>query len=322
MRSSILPVVAFLLAAGTAIACQVPVFRYAFEQWSPDQYHVLILTDSDKKKLDTLVDELGLGKELSKRANVEMEVVTPDTSPTAARLWKKHNIDGEPIAVTFFPSRAKGIGGSVAHVGPASPDGLKGIVDSKVRREVSKRLVQGESAVWILLESGDQKKDDEARAILEKQLAEDAKWLELPAPQEMEIKPEVLDKVKVKLRVDFSIISLSADDPDEQFLVNALLNSEEDLRQFDEPIAFPIFGRGLVLYALVGKGIASDNIRGASKFICGPCSCQVKEQNPGFDMLMQHDWDVAVGDVKISSPLPTSSSVPELVPIPSGRASR
>ena len=60
---------------------------------------------------------------------------------------------------------------------------------------------------------------------------------------------------------------------------------------FDEPIAFPIFGRGRVLYGLIGEGIASDVIDEASLFLTGACSCEVKEQNPGVDLLMSVDWD-------------------------------
>ncbi|HBE66833.1 MAG TPA: hypothetical protein DDW52_01660 [Planctomycetaceae bacterium] len=312
-----------LSLAATAVACQVPVFRYAFEQWNPEQYRVLILAGEQRSEFQAMAKELGSSEKGKNSAlNVQVDVMSPDSNPIAARLWKEHNVNGKPIAVTLYPERARGIGGSVAHVTTASRDNLQAIFDSPVRREIAKRLGQGESAVWVLLECGNEKKDAAARENLEKQLAEDAKWLELPTPEEMEVKPEVLEAVKVKLRVGFSLIRLRADDPEEQFLVDMLLSSESDLRDFDEPIAFPVFGRGLVLYALVGKGIAPDTIRGASKFICGPCSCQVKEQNPGFDMLLKNEWEQAIGEVKISSPLPTVDATPELIPIPSGRSKR
>jgi len=175
--------------------------------------------------------------------------------------------------------------------------------------------------VWVLLESGDKALDQAARRTLQQQLDLDALWLELPTPEEMEIKPEILDQVKVKLRVEFSVISVRRDDAREKFLIDCLLNSETDLRDFDAPVAFPVFGRGLVLYALVGKGIAPDTIRAASSFICGPCSCQVKEQNPGFDLLLNHDWNSAVGETKISQPIAGAGAgtIPKLVPIPTGR---
>jgi hypothetical protein len=99
-----------------------------------------------------------------------------------------------------------------------------------------------------------------------------------------------------------------------------LLNSESDLRDYKEPMAFPVFGRGRVLYAVVGQGISADTIRKASSFIAGPCSCQVKEQNPGFDLLLSCDWDELVGETFISEPIPEGDSEPKLLTIPAGRA--
>jgi hypothetical protein len=104
--------------------------------------------------------------------------------------------------------------------------------------------------------------------------------------------------------------------------LNSLLNSEPDLHEYsDQPLAFPVFGRGIVLYALVGKGISPETIKSASSFIVGPCSCQVKEQNPGFDLLLSHDWDGAVGKQLISSASAqeTTDAPPRLLTIPSGK---
>jgi len=125
--------------------------------------------------------------------------------------------------------------------------------------------------------------------------------------------------------MQFSTITVRRDDPAEQFLINSLLRSEDDLLDFDEPLAFPVFGQGRVLYALVGKGISTATVRAASQFIGGPCSCQVKNQNPGFDLLLDYDWTKAVGDVLISEPIETvdtEANAPRLLTIPPGRKSR
>jgi hypothetical protein len=80
-----------------------------------------------------------------------------------------------------------------------------------------------------------------------------------------------------------------------------LLNSEPDLAEYDEPIAIPVFGRGRTSFALVGAGIHEGTIGDSCRFVCGDCSCQVKEQNPGRDLLMAVDWDGRV----------TGSAMPE-----------
>jgi hypothetical protein len=96
--------------------------------------------------------------------------------------------------------------------------------------------------------------------------------------------------------LSFSTVRLSRDDPREKHLVSMLLGSEPDLEAFREPMAFPVFGRGRVLYALVGKGINEEYVDEACAFLAGPCSCQVKELNPGTDLLMAVDWEALLGE--------------------------
>lgn len=315
-------VLCLLLVCGSTLACQVPVFRYAFERWNPEHYQVMVLTENADEKLQAVVDSILVRGQGKRAADVEVVLMSDGKNSPHERLWKQHSVAGGPIAVTYYPPKAAQIGGQIAHITDASPGQLQGIVESPARTEIAKRLCEGESAVWVLLECGDEAKNSNAREVIENQLTSDAEWLKLPTPEELEIPPEVLDQVKVKLKVAFSVISVSRDDSKEQFLIDCLLNSESDLRDFDEPIAFPVFGRGLVLYALVGKGIAPETVRAASSFICGPCSCQVKEQNPGFDLLMNFDWEAAVGTTMISQPIPGTGATPKLLTIPSGRSQK
>jgi hypothetical protein len=63
-----------------------------------------------------------------------------------------------------------------------------------------------------------------------------------------------------------------------------------------QPVAFPVFGRGRVLGALSGEGLTADAVRGVAEFLTGPCSCQVKELNPGADLLMVADWDAFLSE--------------------------
>ena len=85
-------------------------------------------------------------------------------------------------------------------------------------------------------------------------------------------------------------------------------------------MAFPVIGRGRVLYALVGKGNFEDTIAMASRFVVGPCSCQVKDQNPGFDLLMNVDWDEKIGGSLVSEEASRERSKPIFIPNPIGKA--
>jgi hypothetical protein len=75
-----------------------------------------------------------------------------------------------------------------------------------------------------------------------------------------------------------------------------LLSTEPDLPFIKAPMAFPVFGRGRVLYALVGKGIKKKLIEETCNSVIGWCSCTIKEDNPGADLLFAADWEKIVGD--------------------------
>ena len=91
-----------------------------------------------------------------------------------------------------------------------------------------------------------------------------------------------------------------------------MLASEPDLRELAGPQAFPVFGRGRVLYALVNRGINKDNIAEGCAFLVGGCSCVVKAENPGTDLLMSVNWEGALAGQSAAEPeLPPLTGVPE-----------
>jgi hypothetical protein len=86
-----------------------------------------------------------------------------------------------------------------------------------------------------------------------------------------------------------------------------------------------VFGLGRALLPLIGAGITQKNIYDAASFLAGPCSCEVKEQNPGFDLLLNADWDTLLSSngLSVASATVPSASIPaeaEFVPIPTGSA--
>jgi hypothetical protein len=165
---------------------------------------------------------------------------------------------------------------------------VKALLESPVRKKLAERLIEGETTVWIFLESGNVDKDTVALKLLKQELETAARELK----EEAESMPDEFGVPEVTY--SFSTLSVSRSDPNERMLLTLLLNSEPDLDKYsDEPIIFPVFGRGRALYALIGEGIAADNIREAIAFLVGPCGCEVKMLNPGVDLLMAANWDAA-----------------------------
>ena len=71
-----------------------------------------------------------------------------------------------------------------------------------------------------------------------------------------------------------------------------LLAVEPDLHKFEkEPMVFAVYGRGRAMPPYVGKGITQANLVDCIAFLAGACSCMVKDENPGVDLLMRWDWD-------------------------------
>ena len=315
-----------------AFACQVPVFRYALERWNADRYRITVLHD---KPLDdsqsAAMARLRKAAETTANFAASIEVRIVDVSagkkiaPALLAKWKSQDDPSNPLVVVDYP-RANSISRTEPMFqGKLTESAVDSLLDSPVRRQVAKRLGSGDSAVWIFVPCGREADDNAARQRLETQLEADQGWLELPSAEELEIPSDVLKQVNVPLKIQFSTVTLDRNDPAEQFLLQSLLNSEIDLVEYDQPLAFPVFGRGRVLYALVGEGIASDTIRSASAFMAGPCSCQVKNQNPGFDLLLRSDWKRTLGDVLISEPAESvdrEANAPKLLTIPPGRNSK
>jgi hypothetical protein len=175
--------------------------------------------------------------------------------------------------------------------GRLTAEAAKTLLDSPTRREVVRRIVSGDSGVWILLEGGDPARDEAAAKLVQTELAKLQKDLKLP---QLTDDPE--DKLSVKgppLKLAFSMVRLSRTDPAEQMLVQMLLGLEPDLRSpkyKGQPMAFGVFGRGRALLPLIGAGITADNLKDDARFLSGPCTCKVKEQNPGVDLLILADW--------------------------------
>ena len=182
--------------------------------------------------------------------------------------------------------------------GRLTAENAAALVDSPVRREIARRILDGDSAIWVLLESGHNKADAAARELMETHLARLERTLELPAAVSAALaqQTEAPETITPPLLLLFSIVTLSRTSPDESVFIEMLLRSEADLVQYaSQPIAFPVFGQGRTLYALVGNGISEENIREACQFLVGPCSCEAKALNPGLDLLMLADWGAGLG---------------------------
>ena len=294
----IVVLLSLMAGGGILLACQVPVFRYALERWASDSYELICVPAQGGLKP---------GEEAALK--VLQDAVMDESFP--ANVMVKINAEGENNSSAarmdlFYPGKLRGFLTKPIWSGDATVENANKIVQSPIRRELIKRILTGESATWLLVESGDPKKDDTA----EKALIEFAKKatgnLELPegvigkndTEKLQQIRPgdeENVLRSDVPLKIGFSVLRISRLDPAEEPFLQMLLNLEDDLGEYaNEPMAFPVFGRGRILEPLIGLGLNYDNVIEHSAYLTGACSCEVKDQNPGIDLLVAMNWDAAM----------------------------
>ena len=286
------------MSVASTHACNVPVFRYALERWQPDPFQVTVfhrgpLTDEQQK----LVDRIDGASHAAKPANVRVAALDLDKlgelSEETQEWVKAQEIpDTLPHMLVEFPYHVRT--DQAAWRGPLSGDAVTNMLDSPLRQDIIKKLVSGHSAVWVCIESGNKEADDKAFKLLSETVETLEKELRLPDQEVLESDEFFKADTAVELRLDFTTVRVSREDAEEHFFIQMLLNSEPDLNTFKEPIAIPVFGRGRSYFALVGKGIKEEILAEDCAFIVGPCSCQVKAENPGADLLFSADWDSLV----------------------------
>lgn len=285
--------IAIALASGVW-ACSVPVFRYALEHWEPDAYVLTMfhrgpLDDALREQLLALAPPSPDGRPIFNLQVNAIDISGP-LSPQAEQLWRSVEATSVPHLLLQTPPTKTGPGSTVWS-GPASEAALSGIMESPLRKQVSRELLEGESVVWVLLESGRAVQDEAAWSTLQTTLTKLQQTLHLtpidPADAaELTITPEAL-------KLSFAAHRISPTDESEAVFRELLLSVEPDLRDpslADQPMAFPLFGRGRALYALTGEGINAATIEEACRFLTAGCQCTVKQQNPGVDLLFAVPW--------------------------------
>ena len=290
-RIASLIVCTLLLLPREICACSVPVFRYALEHWAPDVYQGLVFHRGELSTENQALLKRHDGSETNRApANLRLRAVNLDEAESEQWLPVWESLNQKELPWLLVRAEPK-TGLNWIHFSlPFNEPSLQSLIDSPTRQEIAKRLEAGQSTVWVMLDSGNETADAEAETRLTDRLKYLQSVLKLPELSEADIANGLISIGAADLRLEFSSIRVSRNDPKERWFVESLLNSETDLKDLKEPMVFPIFGQGRALYALVGKGISSETIDNAAIFLTGSCSCEVKEQNPGVDLLMSADW--------------------------------
>lgn len=271
--------------------CSVPVFRYALERWPPSAYELWIfhqgpLSEAQRQLADDLDRSVVLG---GAQTNVQIQWADVDgaLSPEAAKAWAGQQAAGFPHATLRFAPHGSASG--VAYAGPADAAVLRGLLHSPRRQEVVERLLGGDSAVWLFIESGDPARDGPAFERLTATLTQMAQDLKLPEPDPTDDDVRLADH-DTPLTISFPVVRISRSDAAEQGLISLLTAAFTPSPPADQPFTVALSGQGRAIAMLSGDEIDPGYIGAWCEFIAGPCSCQVKAELPGSDLLIRADW--------------------------------
>jgi len=307
-----LTIVMLLLIGGQrpAEACTTPVFRYAMYRWPPSPYYVFYMHRGEVAEEDEAVNKsVAEAFDAKVPANVTLQTIDVtqkerfDRLPSVVRkVWETKAEEGKPLHVVFSSW------GIEQFAGRLDSKQLAAMIDSPARKKLGKLFDDGSAVVLLMLTGPDEKANKRAEKVVGEVVAMAAGG-EIPvsgaeqfypiqpvAPEEPQ-KPgngsaegdQQEDSTNV---LKLGVLKLSRTDPKEAWLVRMLLSVEPDLHEFPkEPMVFTVYGRGRAMPPYLAKGITKDNIAECVAFLAASCSCMVKDQNPGMDLLMKKDWD-------------------------------
>jgi hypothetical protein len=144
---------------------------------------------------------------------------------------------------------------------------LSGLSSSPLREKVAAELMAGKLCVMLYLRTDHPEKDEKGLNTLKRALAS--------SPFSRII----------------TVVELSRNSLEEHHFASMLLHVEDDLRYIQEPMLFGIFGRFKALEPLLGKGISEENIHLMIDYFKAECSCLIKDDLPGTDILFPAKWD-------------------------------
>lgn len=334
----ILVLAALLQITSSASACNIPVFRYALERWKSDPVQICVfhsgdLTDADQQKLNAYRNAAAVA---SGRANAELQIYDIDGKmPEAASLlWAQLSPTSPQLPLVAIQSTVAGR--SRSHWNRSLHDTDFSLLLSSPRRSaIADRLLAGHAMVWVMLDGPDEAQNEKVANQLTRQLQKLQSEVALPDGVGLPGSELYAD---VPLLLKFSVLRIAADEPREAYLRD-LMKSVAGT-EHGGPLLMPVFGRGRAFSVLTADELTESLTEDVVVFLSGACSCQVKEQNPGFDLLMSTNWDqqlfgdfaTALPPLELASAPATGnspgvpggeeSSAPELVEIAAGKASR
>ena len=295
-NNHILILLCLFLWGPSLFSCEIPVFRYALERWQADSY--------------TLKINAPQNRDLSEQEKLLIEQLTlklrGEGGYANLQLKAQKGSSNFPSLELLYP-KASGIL-KPAWKGLLNKENMEQIVSSPARKKLEKYILNGESIIWIVIENGNESEDDAFVKSLSEKLVVASKDLKLSDGiiqmddadkiDAMATKKELDNLIRstVPLKISFQTLRISRDDPQEELFLKMLLGQSVSLRSVTEPVAIPVFGRGRCIEGVPASKLSIEALKELTSYLCSGCSCTVKAENPGVDIVMNVPWADYVSD--------------------------
>ena len=267
-----------------ACACTIPVFRFALDRWEADKFH-LVLPQAVSK--EPAIQDLLRPLRANGKANLDIATSTDpaqqDTVLRYSRASDKQVWSGKLDAAT-----------------------LNAVMDSPARKKIVQQLLAGDSIIWVIADSGSPVDVLDVERI-EKRL----KFLEQVAslPIQDPNDPDSQLGPGPPLKLKFSTLRLRRNDPAESMLLHMLAGPQGTFDPTTTSFAGAVFGRGRVLGAWPLAILDDASLEDACMFLVGRCGCRLKNESPGWDILLNLDWEKALPAATGSETKPAGAEI-------------
>jgi LPXTG-motif cell wall-anchored protein len=258
-----------LVCATGACACTIPVFRYALDRWEADKFHLVLPASAAQ---DAALQDVLRPLRANGKANMDIKT-------------------SRDPAVTMAELRNSRESSQLVWSGALDQASLAALLDSPARKKIVESILAGDSFIWVIADNGSPQDVVEVERI-EKRLRflEQVAALPIQDPNDpdSQLGPGPL------LRLKFSTLRLRRGEPAEKVLLKMLAGPKGEFDPENTSFAAPVFGKGRVLGAWPLALLDDATLEEASMFLVGRCGCRIKNENPGWDLLLNVDWEKAL----------------------------
>ena len=275
----------------------MPVFRYALENWPADTIEVAVfLPTAASEEQRALLDHVkSLQQFQGGTVNGNLwEFETGAEMPDWAKeMWTKESTkaNGQPWVVLVDNNGRRGP--RILDQGPLTSATIASMFDSPARRQAVSAILSGKAWSWIIV-SADPAARQELEGKITAAMETVRKNTELPSAEEMLNDPARPNRPMspLPLNLETGVFFIDPADAREKGLLAQM--NYDPATEAAGPALYAVFGQGRVIGPLVGKELASESLTDLAFFLAGPCACQIKEMNPGFDVIVAADWGAVI----------------------------